>query len=232
MNALFLAVLGGLGCLLAWPPAPLERLSRAPSPRRRLAGTALVQRLAVTCACTLLAALFLPDWPLAPLAAAVAGWFIAPRVKLPRGADPCLAQLPLTLDLLAVCLESGAPTVAAVRAVAEASPPATRELLQRVLAHLEVGCGAGRAWAELRNHPAWAGAAREFIRSTRSGSSLAEALRGLAAEARHDAREEQLRRARTAGVKAVGPLMVCFLPAFIAVGIVPIIAGLLRGFLG
>ena len=41
-----------------------------------------------------------------------------------------------------------------------------------------------------------------------------------------------VKEARKVGVRSVVPLMACFLPAFILVGVVPIVAGLLRDFFG
>jgi hypothetical protein len=38
--------------------------------------------------------------------------------------------------------------------------------------------------------------------------------------------------ARTAGVRAVIPLVACFLPAFILLGVVPVVAGLANELIG
>lgn len=88
-----------------------------------------------------------------------------------------------------------------------------------------------QAWLELADVDAWGPVARDVARSARSGTSLVEVLHVHADEARLVAQEQALKRARTAGVRSVVPLMVCFLPAFVLVGVVPIIAGLLEGLL-
>ena len=49
----------------------------------------------------------------------------------------------------------------------------------------------------------------------------------LAADLAGRARAETEERARAVGVKAAIPLGVCLLPAFVLVGIVPLVAGLL-----
>lgn len=51
-----------------------------------------------------------------------------------------------------------------------------------------------------------------------------------AEDARQESRDQALKQARTVGVRSVIPLMACFLPAFVLIGVVPIIAGLIQGF--
>jgi hypothetical protein len=70
-------------------------------------------------------------------------------------------------------------------------------------------------------------------RASATGAPLAAAMRELAADERERARWAATEQARVAGVRAVGPLAACFLPAFVLVGVVPVVAGvagsLLRG---
>jgi pilus assembly protein TadC len=61
---------------------------------------------------------------------------------------------------------------------------------------------------------------------------LADGLRAHADDARTEARDAAVKAARTVGVRSVVPLMTCFLPAFVLVGVVPIIASLLGDLLG
>ena len=42
---------------------------------------------------------------------------------------------------------------------------------------------------------------------------------------------EKLKRIKSVAVKSVSPLGLCFLPAFILLAVIPVIAGLLRGFI-
>jgi pilus assembly protein TadC len=55
---------------------------------------------------------------------------------------------------------------------------------------------------------------------------VAEAVQRVAADARRRQEAEGHRRAARAGVLAVLPLGACFLPAFVLLGIVPVVAGL------
>lgn len=152
-------------------------------------------------------------------------------VRKPVNHDAEQAELPDALEFLAVCLDSGAPIRQALATVVEVSPSTTGSLLRRVLAHLDVGRASEDAWAELAAHPVWGVAAKDMVRSARSGVSLADTLRLHAADARIAARDAAMKRARKVGVRSVVPLMACFLPAFVLIGVVPIIASLLKTFL-
>lgn len=155
------------------------------------------------------------------------------RWRRRRGADaPLVQQLPEALDLLAACLDAGLPMLAAVATVADASPPATKALLGGVAADMRLGRVGGLAWGEVRSHPVWGRVAGDLARAERSGLALADGLRAQAEDARAQAREAAVTAARTVGVRSVVPLMACFLPAFVLVGVVPIIASLLGDFLG
>ncbi|MFT3887922.1 MAG: type II secretion system F family protein [Arachnia sp.] len=159
-----------------------------------------------------------------------------PAVLRPRRAGTAsralTRELPEALDLLAACLEAGLPTRAALDAVARASPQETKTLLQRVAAQLRLGRAGGLAWRELADHEVWGAVAGDLARAERSGLAVADTLRAHAEDARAAAREAAVTTARTVGVRSVMPLMCCFLPAFVLVGVVPIVASLLADFLG
>ena len=141
-------------------------------------------------------------------------------------------ELPETLELLAICLEAGAPMASAITTVASVSPPATATILRGVDAQLQVGRDPQDAWGSLADHPDWGPPARDAARSARSGTGLVECLRVHADEARRRRREQETKRARSVGVKSVQPLALCFLPAFVLIGVVPLVASLLDTFLG
>jgi hypothetical protein len=63
-------------------------------------------------------------------------------------------------------------------------------------------------------------------RAAEGGAPVAAAVSRLAADARADARARGEQAARRVGVLAVAPLGLCFLPAFVLLGVVPVIAGL------
>ncbi|GIH22507.1 hypothetical protein Aph01nite_08170 [Acrocarpospora phusangensis] len=55
---------------------------------------------------------------------------------------------------------------------------------------------------------------------------MADVLTRLADDARHATRSASSAAARKVGVQAVAPLGLCFLPAFVFLGIIPVVAGL------
>jgi pilus assembly protein TadC len=129
-------------------------------------------------------------------------------------------------DLLAACLASGAPILPAVGAVSRALGPPISEPLESLRASLLLGADPHDAWSALTEEPGLAGVARAVRRSMASGAPLAQVLPGVADDIRRQTRAQVEAAARAAGVKAVLPLAACFLPAFLLVGIAPIIASL------
>ncbi|MGW0432391.1 type II secretion system F family protein [Micromonospora sp. NPDC003197] len=137
------------------------------------------------------------------------------------------ADLPLAADLLASALRAGAPVDRAVAAVAEALAGPLGERLARVGRTMLLGGGPEEAWAHLA--PV-AGADRlttAAVRSAASGGALAGALARLADDLRADRAVAAEAAARRAGVLIVLPLGLCFLPAFILAGLVPVIVAVL-----
>jgi Flp pilus assembly protein TadB len=139
------------------------------------------------------------------------------------------ADLPLVLDLLGACLAGGAALPDAARAVGLAVPGPAGTRLRAVAAALEVGSPAPVAWAALSGgdpDDPYAAAARTLARAADSGAAAAGVLARLSADARRESRAAGAEAARRAGVLAVAPLGLCFLPAFVLLGVVPVVAGL------
>ncbi|MEV1108067.1 type II secretion system F family protein [Micromonospora sp. NPDC049751] len=137
------------------------------------------------------------------------------------------ADLPLAADLLAAAMRAGAPVDRSVLAVAEAldGPLATR--LARVGRTLLLGGGPAEAWSALDGVPGADRLAAAAFRSANSGAALAGALTRLADDLRADRATAAEASARRAGVLIVLPLGLCFLPAFILAGLVPVIVAVL-----
>lgn len=141
-------------------------------------------------------------------------------------------DLPQALDLLAGALASGLPLRRATREVAAVMTGPVGDDLALVVGLVDVGLGERRAWQSLADRPGWT-AARDIGRAAESGTGLRTTLIRHADHARRAAQARRIEHARTLGVRSVLPLMVCFLPAFVLVGIVPtvgsMIVGVLRG---
>ncbi|WP_240771621.1 type II secretion system F family protein [Nocardia sp. CS682] len=142
-------------------------------------------------------------------------------------------------DLLAACLRAGLPMAGAARAVAPGAPEPLGEALRRAADLLALGADPATAWERAAAaETGRAGAeeveslARMARRSARSGASLAVAVGELAEQRRGAVEDAAAAKAERAGVLIGGPLGLCFLPAFVCLGIVPVVIGLAGRVLG
>jgi pilus assembly protein TadC len=135
-------------------------------------------------------------------------------------------ELPLVLDLLAVCLRAGMPLVGALESVAESLGGPFHGDLTRIAGLLRLGAAPATAWSTLADDADLGSVARAAGRSAESGSRLAGSFERLAAERRGAAVAAGEATARRAGVVAMAPLGLCFLPAFVCLGLVPIVLSL------
>jgi Flp pilus assembly protein TadB len=139
-------------------------------------------------------------------------------------------ELPLAADLLAGCLAGGAPPSRAVVAVAAALGPPLSVVLGPVAGQLSLGTDPSVAWASAVAQPGLGEVVRPLARvvgRSGTGARAAPALHRLACELREQAGAEASVRAQAVGVRAAGPLGLCFLPAFVLLGVVPSAVGLL-----
>ncbi|MFF0203162.1 type II secretion system F family protein [Streptomyces sp. NPDC005017] len=141
-------------------------------------------------------------------------------------------QLPLAADLLAACIAAGAGPVAAAQAVGEALGGPVGEALARGAAEVRLGGEPAGAWRGLAAVPGAQGLARLLERADVSGLPAAGPVSRLAADARADWTRTATARARRAAVLVTAPVGLCFLPAFIAVGVLPVVIGLAGEVLG
>ncbi|MEU5041477.1 type II secretion system F family protein [Streptomyces griseorubiginosus] len=141
-------------------------------------------------------------------------------------------QLPLAADLLAACVAAGAGPVIAAQAVGEALGGPVGEGLARGAAEVRLGGAPGEAWRRLASAPGAGPLARLLERADVTGVPAAAPVAGLATDARADWGRAATARARRAAVLVTAPVGLCFLPAFIAVGVLPIVIGLAGGVLG
>ncbi|MFL5999805.1 MAG: type II secretion system F family protein [Streptomyces sp.] len=141
-------------------------------------------------------------------------------------------QLPLAADLLAACIAAGAGPVIAAQAVGEALGGPVGEGLARGAAEVRLGGEPGEAWRRLASTPGAGALARLLERADVTGLPAAGPAAALAADARADWGRTATARARRAAVLVTAPVGLCFLPAFIAVGVLPIVIGLAGGVLG
>jgi len=75
--------------------------------------------------------------------------------------------------------------------------------------------------------PELAPVATAMVRVWDSGAAIADSLHRVAADLRAARRAHLLTRARVVGVRAVLPLGLCFLPGFLLIGVLPVVASLI-----
>ncbi|GGX30205.1 membrane protein [Streptomyces malachitofuscus] len=152
----------------------------------------------------------------------------------PRGPDTAGAarQLPLAADLLSACVAAGAGPVPAAQAVGETLGGPVGEALARGAAEVRLGGEPAAAWHRLASLPGAVPLARLLERADASGLPLATPVGRFAVEARAEWARAATARARRAAVMISAPVGLCFLPAFIAVGVLPVVIGLAGGVLG
>ena len=149
--------------------------------------------------------------------------------------DPLAAAS--ALDIFAVCLSAGMAVSTAAAVTAPSAPAGLREVLQRASDLLALGAAADTAWSapapsESPSTPLCESLMRLARRSAVSGAALAQGVAELAEQARQDAAHRAAASAERAAVLIAGPLGLCFLPAFVCLGIVPVVAGLAREVFG
>ncbi|MFC4943253.1 type II secretion system F family protein [Pseudonocardia sp. GCM10023141] len=136
------------------------------------------------------------------------------------------AELAGRWELLAVCLDAGLPVAAAVSAAAAPLRGSAGILLRRVAGLLELGADAAEAWHGAEELPALAAFARAAGRSAGTGAALAQVAAAESTRLRAGLVDTAQARAQRAAVLITAPLGLCFLPAFLVLGIAPVVIGL------
>jgi hypothetical protein len=169
-------------------------------------------------------------WAGPVIGAVLAGglWWLAGRGGAGSGDDRRAAvDLPLAADLLAAALRAGAPPARAAEVVGDALGGSLGSRLARVGTALRLGIRPEEAWAPLAGIPGADRLRGAAIRSADSGAAMTGALGRVA---------DDLRAARAAGAEAgaqrlgvlvVLPLGLCFLPAFLLTGVLPVVVAVL-----
>ncbi|MFI6287381.1 type II secretion system F family protein [Streptomyces sp. NPDC051018] len=170
------------------------------------------------------------------LAAGVAAAYAVHRWRLtrrpaPAGEEPD-ERLPLAADLLAACVSAGAGPREAAEAVGESLGGPLGERLLTTAAELRLGGEPARAWGGFARIPGALELARCLERADTTGAPAAEAVSRLARRLRAARSRAAMAHARRAQVLITAPVGLCFLPAFLAVGVAPVVIGLARGLIG
>lgn len=142
------------------------------------------------------------------------------------------AELAPAGDLLAACLAAGAGPREAAEAVGRSLDGTVAERLRHIAAELRLGGEPAAMWPRLAELPGAEALARCLERAGTSGAPAVEPVSRIAAELRAEWGRAAAARARRAGVLVTLPLSGCFLPAFLVLGVAPVLIGLAGGLLG
>ncbi|MBT2515070.1 type II secretion system F family protein [Arthrobacter sp. ISL-30] len=139
-----------------------------------------------------------------------------------------LRDVAMMLELIAAMLDSGAGIGRALELVASCSEPSIRASLRPVVAALAVGTDWETAWRSTASLPG------EILRlkdalgfAALTGAPSASILYAQAVRIRREQFREAEQRAAALGVKLVIPLGLCSLPAFICLGVIPVLLAML-----
>ena len=222
-----LAILAGAAaCALLFRPR--KRLPAAPTLR---VGTdrALPLPVVAGLSASLLALLLVP-LPVGAVAAPIAGAF---TVRAVRRLEPAAARrrrrrleglLPQVIDLMATCLSAGASPHGALAEIALIVEAPMCDELTPFVSRLRLGADPVGVWSAMAAHPQLGVLGRALHRAAESGASVSAALSRLAVDLRATRRASVEAKARTIEVKASLPLGLCLLPAFVLIGVVPLVA--------
>lgn len=233
-QALFAAVAAGAAAALLAPSSigpTIRRLDRpAPAPVRDQ--RALLSRLRPPLVVLAFAGAWAfvggPAGVLPGAVVALVSWRVLGRAESPaarRRREELERDLPTAVHLLGACLAAGAATSGALETVARALPGAVADELLLVRHRLALGVDPVAVWRSLAGHPQLRPLGRSMARAHQSGASVAAAVEGLAVELAAQTRGRTDALARSVEVRAAAPLGACFLPAFLLLGVVPMVVG-------
>jgi len=146
-----------------------------------------------------------------------------------KGPDPGIADVPLLLELLGAALDAGLSIPWALRLVAGVATAPMRAGLSHVVAGLEMGASWEHSWAGVGDAAEMAALQSALGFAALTGTPAAPLLYAEARQRRRQSQRDAERRASALGVKLVVPLGLCSLPAFICLGVVPVVVAMIPG---
>lgn len=204
-------------------------VATGPSDETRSRRAALVVAVSAAVAVLLLA----PGWlALAAPVAALAAWRRVSGLETAgarRRRQHLESDLPHVVDLVRALVDTGAAPDRALRAVSAVVSPVVRDELRPWVGRLALGSDPVLVWSELGRHPQLGRLGRSLHRAAVTGAPVSEALRRLAEDLRAAQRADVQQRVRQVEVRAAAPLGACLLPAFVLIGVVPLVAGAAQG---
>lgn len=139
--------------------------------------------------------------------------------------DTEIVDVALALDLMAVLVEAGLGLIAALALLGEHLPGAGP--LRAVAAHLLLGADWRTAWRCVPADGDLTELGRELRFAHSTGAPTAALLRATASALRRTRRRRAEQAAARLATHLVMPLGLCLLPAFLCLGVIPLVLALL-----
>ena len=221
-----LAAIGAVVATLCWPTRPplRTRLRNPPDRSDSRLPSVGVRRSFVVTAVMAIAGLVVVGVPWRLVGVLAVAAVVGARA---RAAEPVTSdEIPVIADLMAACLFAGAGVGDALAASLAAAGPSLRARSEPVVVALRAGELPEDAWRPWLDDAGLAPIARTAVRTAGSGAAAASELTRVAARLRAAQRAARQQRVARASVWIVLPLGTCFLPAFVAVGVVPLVVSL------
>ena len=130
------------------------------------------------------------------------------------------------IELFVACVRAGLSVQQATSAVSIVADEPTATYWKQVNSLLALGVEPERAWVHMQQLPGLQELARLVCMSEHSGAAIASGCQRLVDTLRADATSNAIAKAERAGVFISVPLAMCFLPAFIVLGLVPVVISL------
>lgn len=198
------------------PPLPTALPTRTSSHIHRRVATGLVAAITIT--------LTLGPLLACGLAAAVLAWPRLLHLLASRANQQAIdAALPDAIEMLVLVVHAGMTPHQAVTMLAERAPPPTRPAFDEVNRRTSRGAplaDALRALPDLLG-PTAAVVADTLAMSERYGTPITQALEQLSIDVRERRRRQAEAEARKLPIRMSFPLVVCTLPSFVLIAIVP-----------
>ncbi|WP_240643804.1 type II secretion system F family protein [Antribacter gilvus] len=151
-------------------------------------------------------------------------------VAVARGVREATVEVPVVLELVAAAMRAGAGVPRALRAAGTAVGSDEGAGLVRAADALVLGAGWDTAWS---GTPSALDPVRRALRGAWvDGAAPADSLRAAGEELRHVRQAAARTAAARLAVRLVLPLGACYLPAFVLVGLVPVLLALGVGLVG
>ncbi|WP_407940043.1 type II secretion system F family protein [Nocardiopsis coralli] len=155
------------------------------------------------------------------------------RLRRPRHRRlPVTADLPVVVGLLAAGMRAGATLPSCLASVSRAARGELGAELAGVAERLRLGASPEAAWESPALPEPLVAVGQDLARAADTGAPVADLLDRHVVDLRRAWRARGVARVERLSVLVVAPLGLCFLPAFVLIGVVPVAAELLWSALG